>query len=218
MVRPDHKLVVFAVCLSGMAGFIDALGFINMGGIFVSFMSGNSTRLGVGMTNSLSLSNLLPGIIIILFVFGVVFGSVISRYAKARRVPAILGFVSGFLFIAALLHTMSHSLSAMAFMVIAMGAVNILFEKDGEVKVGITYMTGTLVRMGQRLAAIFWGGPAWAWLKYAFLWLGLVAGAVVGAWAYSLLGLTSIWIAVGLSLALTVSSRFIDFQPSKLYE
>jgi uncharacterized membrane protein YoaK (UPF0700 family) len=32
-----------------------------------------------------------------------------------------------------------------------MGAENALFERDGEVQIGLTDMTGTLVKFGQRL-------------------------------------------------------------------
>ncbi|HWW25634.1 MAG TPA: DUF1275 family protein, partial [Caulobacter sp.] len=41
--------VALAAGLSGVAGYIDAIGFLKLGGFFVSFMSGNSTRLGVGI-------------------------------------------------------------------------------------------------------------------------------------------------------------------------
>lgn len=39
--------VVMACVLSSLAGYIDGIGFIHLGGLFVSFTSGNSTRLGV---------------------------------------------------------------------------------------------------------------------------------------------------------------------------
>ncbi|MEP7350780.1 MAG: hypothetical protein ABI668_12645 [Sphingorhabdus sp.] len=40
-----------------------------------------------------------------------------------------------------------------------MGAENAVFEHDGEMHIGLTYMTGTLVKFGQRAAAAFMGGP-----------------------------------------------------------
>ena len=44
--------VALAVTLSAVAGYVDAIGFLKLGGFFVSFMSGNSTRLGVGLATA----------------------------------------------------------------------------------------------------------------------------------------------------------------------
>src|SRR5690606_15637296 len=49
MLRYDPRLRRLAIGLSMLAGYIDALGFLRMRGLFVSFMSGNSTRLAVGL-------------------------------------------------------------------------------------------------------------------------------------------------------------------------
>ena len=45
----SRKGVMLAATLSALAGYVDAVGFMTLGGFFVSFMSGNSTRLGVGL-------------------------------------------------------------------------------------------------------------------------------------------------------------------------
>ncbi|MFJ5369898.1 DUF1275 family protein, partial [Bosea sp. CER48] len=47
MMRYDRPAMGLAFCLSGLAGFVDALGFLSLGGFFVSFMTGNTTRLGI---------------------------------------------------------------------------------------------------------------------------------------------------------------------------
>jgi len=44
----------------------------------------------------------------------------------------------------------------------AMGAANTVFRRDGEVSIGVTYMTGTLVKGVQRATLAAFGGPAWA--------------------------------------------------------
>ena len=41
-----------AICLAALAGFVDALAYISLGGFFASFMSGNTTRLGVGLATA----------------------------------------------------------------------------------------------------------------------------------------------------------------------
>jgi uncharacterized membrane protein YoaK (UPF0700 family) len=36
-----------ACALNAFAGYIDGIGYIHLGSLFISFMSGNATRLGV---------------------------------------------------------------------------------------------------------------------------------------------------------------------------
>ena len=89
-------------------------------------------------------------------------------------------------------------------MALAMGAENAVFEQDGEVQIGLTYMTGTLVKLGQRITAALLGGARWAWAPYLMLWLGLVLGAVAGAEAYARFGLGSLWFAAAAAAGFTV--------------
>jgi uncharacterized membrane protein YoaK (UPF0700 family) len=49
MIRYDRRLKTISACLSALAGYVDAIGIIKLGGFFISFMSGNSTRLAVGL-------------------------------------------------------------------------------------------------------------------------------------------------------------------------
>lgn len=74
--------------------------------------------------------------------------------------------------------------NAAAILAVAMGAANATFVRDGEVSVGVTYMTGTIVKFGQRIAAALLGGPPWDWLPYLILWTAFVAGAVAGSESY----------------------------------
>ena len=45
----SRRNVALACALSALAGYVDGIGFLHLGGLFVSFMSGNSTRLGVSL-------------------------------------------------------------------------------------------------------------------------------------------------------------------------
>jgi uncharacterized membrane protein YoaK (UPF0700 family) len=168
-------------------------------------MSGNSTRLGVGLAHG-SHHAVVAGGLVGSFVVGVVAGSLTGHAAKARREPAVLGLVSVLLALAAGLNAVGatpFAVAAMA-MAMAMGAENAVFERDGEVRIGLTYMTGTLVKLGQRLSAALLGGDRLAWLPYLLLWLGLVLGACAGAAIYPYLGLSGLWIAAGVAAALAV--------------
>jgi uncharacterized membrane protein YoaK (UPF0700 family) len=192
MTRYDKRVQALAIGLSALAGYVDAVGFIHLGGFFVSFMSGNSTRLGVGLIER-SNDAALAGGLIAMFVAGVVAGSLVGRFAKAHRRSAVLMLVAILLFNAASSAATGSTETAVVAMVLAMGAENAVFEHDGELHIGLTYMTGTLVKFGQRVAAAMMGGPQFAWVSYGLLWAGLVVGAVAGAASFSWLGLASLW-------------------------
>lgn len=204
------SMLMIAISLSFLAGYVDALGFLELGGIFISFMSGNSTRLGIADTAAGTLPVFLLAGIIALFVLGVIAGSLIGRYARVRRSHAIIAFVTGLLCAAGLCDALGFSGWAVAMATLSMGAINTLFEKDGEVSIALTYMTGTLVRMGQRMAAAITGGARFGWVRYFLLWAGLVCGAVTGAFFYGLYGFSAIWFAAAEAVVLLAALARID--------
>ena len=206
MTRYDKRVQALAIGLSALAGYVDAIGFVELGGFFVSFMSGNSTRLGVGLIER-SRDAALAGGLITMFIAGVIMGSLVGRFAKAQRRPAVLFLVAILLFNAASSAAAGAREVAIMTMALAMGAENAIFEDDGELHIGLTYMTGTLVKFGQRVAAALMGGPLFAWASYGLLWAGLVAGVVAGAATYSWLGLASLWPAATAAGIFAIISR-----------
>lgn len=212
MVGYGKKLTALAIGLSSLAGFVDALGFIALGGVFVSFMSGNSTRLSVGVASGFWPEAALIGGIIALFVLGVTLGGVVAELTdsdRRTRKTAVLATVTALLLVAALGAVAEWTPVAVIAMTLAMGAENSVFRRDGETSVALTYMTGALVKIGQRLAAALFGGPRWSWLPYLGLWGGLMVGAVLGALAYRVFGLQALWIAAAFAGVMTVSVRLL---------
>jgi uncharacterized membrane protein YoaK (UPF0700 family) len=45
----SRRNIALACALSALAGYVDGIGFLHLGGLFVSFMSGNSTRMGASV-------------------------------------------------------------------------------------------------------------------------------------------------------------------------
>ena len=206
MTRYDKRVQALAIGLSALAGYVDAIGFIQLGGFFVSFMSGNSTRLGVGLMER-SHDAAVAGGLIALFITGVIAGSLTGRFAKAHRRSVVLLLVAVLLLAAASAAAVGASDVAIIAMVLAMGAENAVFEDDGELHIGLTYMTGTLVKFGQRVAAAIMGGPQFAWAPFGLLWAGLVAGAVAGATSFNWIGLSSLWIAAAIAGLFAIIAR-----------
>ena len=205
MLRSDRRLLTLAIALSGLAGFVDAVGFLSAGGFFISFMSGNSTRLAVGLSEGSNAALAAAGLILG-FLAGVVLGGVLGHRARDARRWAVLALVSALLIFAALCAPLL-PLVALGAMVIAMGAENAALADKGEVKIGLTYMTGALVRAGQALANHLTGHPVGSWRADLGLWSGLMVGAISGAFSQKLLGFGALWIAAGLAVLLTLAAH-----------
>lgn len=196
--------VALAAALSGVAGYVDAIGFLKLGGFFVSFMSGNSTRLGVGLATGHVAAAATALTLIALFVAGVVLGALVARRAGEERRSTVMALEAFLLASAAGLIMAGLDGPGVAAMVLAMGAENAVFQRNGDVGVGLTYMTGALVKAGQRIAAALTGGDRWAWGPYVLLWLGLTLGGALGAAAYLRFGVLALWGAAVLVAALAV--------------
>lgn len=189
----SKRAYILAISLSALAGCVDAIGFLQLGGHFISFMSGNSTQLAAGMVAGEWHAAALLGGIIALFVTGTMLGVWVRHFSKAPA-SAVLACVTFLLATAAASHSAGIDTLAIACMTLAMGAENAVFHRNGDVVVGLTYMTGTLVKFGQRLAHATLGGPRFAWAPYLFLWLGLLLGGASGAALFYYLGLYSLCI------------------------
>jgi uncharacterized membrane protein YoaK (UPF0700 family) len=205
----SHRNITLACALSALAGYVDAIGFIHLGGLFVSFMSGNSTRMGVSLAAGdwRSASEALG--LIALFVAGAAGGSLIVLGRGIHRQPWILLAEAGLLAAAALCYQLGLPNTAVAAIVMAMGMENAVFQIEGGGGLGLTYVTGALVKVGQYVAAALSGGDRFGWIPNLLLWAALVAGSVGGAAAYHWINLAAIWLAavaaLGLSLIVALS-------------
>ena len=215
MLRYQKRFQIMAIGLAALAGFVDALGFLQLGGLFVSFMSGNSTRMAVGGSIDRGHS-LLAAMLIASFLTGVVAGALMGRVADRWRKQAVLASVTLLLLGASVLAMAgTEGMVVTLIMAGAMGAANNVFQRDGEVTIGVTYMTGTLVKIGQRLADVIAGGAISALYPYLLLWIGLVAGGVCGALVFPWFGLRALWIATGFAACLLAGAMALGPLPSR---
>lgn len=202
----DRHDRLLAIGLSALAGYVDAVGFLATGGFFVSFMSGNSTRLGVRVAE-LSMNAAVAAALIGSFLIGVVAGSLIGRAGLRRRVIILL-LLAVLLAGAAVLGDLGALWPAAMLMAAAMGVENIVFADGTEVRIGLTYMTGRLVKIGQMIAVALTRGERWGWVPHLVLWSGLIGGGAVGALAFFAIGADALWGAVGAALVIAaIASR-----------
>ncbi|MBJ8340722.1 DUF1275 domain-containing protein [Antrihabitans sp. YC3-6] len=207
MLDHDRREMALAAMLSGVAGFVDAIGFLHFGGYFVSFMSGNTTQAGVSLAEGdFRDFGLAIGLIVAFFV-GVVIGSQASRRVRERR-WLVLAIVASILTTAAVFHHVPFvAFLAPPLMAVAMGAQNSVFERDGQATIGLTFVTGTLVKLGQSVSRLIDGERSVVGLRYFALWSGLAAGTVVGAVTYLWIGLSALWFAAALTAFGTAALR-----------
>jgi uncharacterized membrane protein YoaK (UPF0700 family) len=209
MHRYDRSRRALAFAIAGLGGFVDAIGFLAADGYFVSFMSGNTTRLGVDLATA-PWRALTPAALIGGFVAGVTLGALLADWAGERRKSMVTTLAGLLLLGAAVSRQIESATGFLACTVIAMGVLNNSFRQGGEVAVGVTYMTGALVRFGQGLAARMRGTPRERWLANGGLWLSLAAGAIGGAACFAWLPAWSGWIAFALACAIVLGALIIE--------
>ena len=197
----DRDDLILAIGLLAVAGFVDAIGFLILGGLFVSFMSGNSTQFAIRTGQTLWAGAWPAGMIVALFTLGVVAGRLVAAAAGRWRRPAILALEAALLALAGWVNL--PALAAGALVAVAMGTQNGILHRAGSTTTGLTYVTGTLVHFGEAVAdALTGAGSAAAAWPYLALWVGIVAGGIAGAVAYGALGVHALTLpAVAAALA-----------------
>lgn len=177
-------------CLSVLAGMTDAIGFMATGD-FVSFMSGNTTRLAVAISDG------EPGLVLRLlmlvatFIVGNALGVIVSRLAGHRTLPLLLGIAA--LLCASAAWPFEQQLPALLAAITAMGMLNAAVEEVNGLPIGLTYVTGALSRFGRGLGRWALGEHRNGWRVQLIPWSGMFAGAVLGALLEQHLGLKALY-------------------------
>jgi uncharacterized membrane protein YoaK (UPF0700 family) len=142
--------------LAMVAGYVDAYGYLTYN-TYLSFMSGNTTQAGM-RAGAGHLASALPILLAILFfIIGVAAGTLVvhSRTHQSRRMG--LGLVAAlFTFVIAVteLHPVDNVLPIVV-LTFAMGILNTTMSHVGAESVSLTFVTGTLAKMGNHLALAF---------------------------------------------------------------
>ena len=203
---PQQRLFAYAV--AALAGFVDVTGFLQVDGYFVSFMTGNTTLLARDLAGGAS-RVAVPALLIAGFVIGVVAGTLLGDRLASRRKIVVTALVAALLVCAALARFVELREISLGLLVVAMGALNTALSANRESPVGLTYMTGALVRTGQLLADRIAGDGEANPLPFALLWLSLLAGALGGAVVGLYWGAASLWVACAFALALCLAAMRI---------
>ncbi|WP_371227558.1 YoaK family protein [Pseudomonas sp. QE6] len=192
--------------LSVLAGMTDAIGFLATGD-FVSFMSGNTTRLAVAV-NDHDLSTLgRLSLAVLCFVAGNALGVVLARGFKRRATPLLI-IVAALLGFAALWPE-ERNLPAFVAAIVSMGMLNAVVEQVNGMPIGLTYVTGALSRFGRGLGRWLLGERNNGWRVQLVPWSGMLLGGAAGAFLEHHLGLGAMAVSGALACALAVIVYFV---------
>src|SRR6202521_2535065 len=97
----EARGLVLAALLSALAGFVDVIGYLHLSGLFISFMSGNSTQLAASLGQRDLAEAAAIAELIALFVLGAAAGQVVERFTGRRHMSWVLIGVALLLAIAA---------------------------------------------------------------------------------------------------------------------
>lgn len=187
-----------AVPLVALAGCVDAIGWLRFDQLFVSFISGTSTMLGIAAAEGHGLRAAALALVVGLFAAGALAGAALGVFAGRWRSPVVLLLVAALLAAALLLPASGGwELPPAGFaMVPAMGMLNTALPGVG----GVTFVTGALSRAMEGLMQALRGrAPHGAWAQQAACWAAMVAGAGLGA------GLHLGWGEVALAVPMTAA-------------
>ncbi|KNY24016.1 YoaK family protein [Methylobacterium sp. ARG-1] len=198
--------------LTGLAGYVDALGFVRLGGLYTSFMSGNTTQLAVFGAEANLHKMLLPAILIAAFLTGSVLGSGLAILVPTRwSTPVVLAYESLLILGGLALGLATPELGLAAFFVaVAMGAQNAVLAQVQGFRAGTTFVTGALFSLGQKIAkALTRTGDPLGWIGDGLVWLSLLLGALLGALAYDAFALYALIAPAAVSGVLAFITAFL---------
>jgi len=200
--RAERRL---ASHLALIAGYVDAYALLAYG-TYVSFMSGNTTQTG-SMTGQGRFLTALPSVTaIVFFVAGSFAGTWLVHSGLRRSRQALFGGVAALLAViiggTQLRSLGSHVEVSIATLAVAMGLLNSTLSRIGAEPINLTFVTGTLNKIGRHLALAVMREPLadaqgeWdTHLRRAGLmtseWAAFLIGAIVSGAATSFFG---VWV------------------------
>lgn len=180
--------------LAALAGLLGATAFAHSAGYFVTFMTGNAQRAVMGFFADEEWATSSPwlavsaALLMAAFGAGVVSASLCRRYVWPTRPHGATVLTTAALALATVLDAtvfggpeLPLPFFPIVLVTFAVGALNTTFvNKDGETSIGLSYMTGTLVKMAQGVERHAAGGQVADWLGYFLLLASFMLGATFG--------------------------------------
>ncbi|WP_223519743.1 MULTISPECIES: YoaK family protein [Nocardia] len=173
--------------LAALAGLIGAAAFMHTAGYFVTFMTGNTERAVLGYFHDEPDMALAAAGLLTSFLSGVVVASWCRRRYWSGHPHGATLLTTVCLALASVIDILEYQtatepigLLPIMFVAFGVGALNTSFVQNGEVSVPLSYVTGTLVKLGQGIERHISGGDYADWLGYFLLYASFALGALIG--------------------------------------
>jgi len=216
-----------SIYLALIAGYVDAYA-LSAYGIYVSFMSGNTTQTG-SMTGQGRLLATLPSVLAILFFVAGSFAGTWLTHSRLRHSRQVLfGAIAVLLAViiggTQLGNSALHAEICIATLSLAMGLMNTTLSQIGAEPVNLTFVTGTLNKIGRHLALAIRRAPLpdaqGQWDTHlrragrmASDWASFLAGALVSGAVTSYFG---VWVLLPpFLILLALALVWVPFAPDK---
>lgn len=213
-----------AIVLAGVGGWVDAIGFLTLFGLFTAHLSGNTARLGVAIGRGEAATALTYAVPIVVFFAGAVLGVAFmtARQARGRRaigpllaVEAVL--VAAFMVVGTSLRDAGdvtprsasyYGLAVLA--VAAMGLQTAAVRHVAGVPVHTTFITGVVTHLAEAIVGVARRDRGEARSRagiYGSLVGSYVAGAASGAALEGVWALWALSVPVAVLIGLSVVTR-----------
>ena len=211
--------------LAALAGVLGATAYTHSAGYFVTFMTGNAQRAVLGFFRGDVVLSISAGLLVLCFVAGVVIASVCRRHFWVAHPhgPTVL---TTFSLVAATVvdvfdegwEEANLDFGPILLVAFGIGALNTSFVKDGEVSVPLSYVTGTLVKMGQGIERHIAGGKAADWRGYFLLFASFALGAALGGCISLVVNGTWMLVVASAVCALTTGYTYFHADRRSLFD
>lgn len=181
----DPRRFALGLVLTLVAGWVAAVGFLELGGVYTSFMSGNTVQFGLllalGHWDVMSRA----GVAVVAFLLGAILGSVVV--AKGRAWGSALALSTEAVAIGfgawLLAWHAAWSLAIIASLSFGMGIQNHIVAKTRIDNAGTTFVTGVSFRLGDAIAKrLVDRDRSGLWIAYLAVWTAFGLGAGLGTY------------------------------------
>lgn len=179
-IRINYNIFI-GFMFSFIYGYVNALGFVVMKGMFLTFMSGNSVKLGVDLGKMEIVITYKFFILFVCIVTGVFLGDFILSVIKKNSLIIIIGMELILFLISLILSSMYDTWEMLLPLVIAIGIQNIINMTIGNSLIGKSFITGMICNLGISLSKAVQKKGTWKQpFIYISAWMMFILGASIG--------------------------------------